>query len=88
MKELPDESVGLIWTDPPYNVGKDYGIYKDNLTDTEYLSWMDLVILEMKRISRSIAMLIPHKYSLAFWNMLGPDYKQIILSWSPEGAIK
>ena len=28
MKEIPDGSIDFFWTDPPYNVGKDYGVYK------------------------------------------------------------
>lgn len=37
LKQLNNGSVDLAWTDPPYNVGKDYGPYKDNLPDDEYL---------------------------------------------------
>jgi site-specific DNA-methyltransferase (adenine-specific) len=33
---LPDNSVDLILTDPPYNKKKDYEVYKDNLTEEEY----------------------------------------------------
>lgn len=86
MKQLPDGCVDLVWTDPPYNVGKDYGIYKDNLPDKDYLNLMAATISEMKRIAQAICMLIPKKYALNFWNMLGPEYQQIIISFSPEGA--
>lgn len=33
-------------------------------------------------------MLVPTKYILRYWNMLGEDYKQIILSWTPEGTFR
>lgn len=33
LKKLPDKSVDLAFIDPPYNVGKDYGISKDNLLE-------------------------------------------------------
>ena len=28
--------VDAAWTDPPYNVGKDYGTCKDNITTEDY----------------------------------------------------
>jgi len=89
MKDIPDGSVDMIWTDPPYNVGKDYGIYKDNLFDEEYLKWCDKWIKEAKRISENkMAIFTPTKYILQYWNMLGEDYKQIILSWTPYGTFR
>ena len=39
MSELPDKSIELITTDPPYNLNKDYGSYQDNLTFNEYLDF-------------------------------------------------
>ena len=85
---MPDECVDLVWTDPPYNVGKNYGFYKDNLSDELYLSWMTDVIKEIKRISKNICIYVPNKYALNYWNMLGPEFKQIILTYSPGGAIR
>ena len=89
MKKMPKNSIDLAWTDPPYNVEKDYGKNKDNLSDKEYLSWLKKVIAELKRVSgNKIAIMVPHKYYLDIWSLLGKDYKQIILSYSPEGAIR
>ena len=39
LKELQRQSVDLIVTSPPYNVGMDYEIYKDNLSWNEYFDW-------------------------------------------------
>jgi site-specific DNA-methyltransferase (adenine-specific) len=36
-------SVDVIVTSPPYNVNKEYGIYKDNKTSGEYLDWLQSV---------------------------------------------
>lgn len=47
MKSLPDNSVKLIITSPPYNIGKQYEHCK---TLEEYLSSMEPVISEMYRI--------------------------------------
>ena len=86
LPELP--KVDLAWTDPPYNVGKDYGIWNDSLPDEEYLSFCSVWITELKRLADEQAIYLPSKYALNYWQMLGPEYKQIILPWTPEGAIR
>lgn len=50
MKDIPDGSVDLIVTSPPYNIGKVYKTYKDNLELEDYLSWCDSWLNELKRI--------------------------------------
>jgi len=47
MKELPDNSVHLMVTSPPYNVGKDYD--KD-MSLTEYLAMLEKVMRETHRV--------------------------------------
>jgi len=37
---LPADSVQLIVTSPPYNLGKDYGTARDDATYQSYLDWM------------------------------------------------
>src|SRR5215207_8534406 len=37
---LPPESVHLIVTSPPYNLGKDYGTARDDATYHQYLDWV------------------------------------------------
>ena len=44
---LPDESIGLAFTSPPYNVGKDYD---DNLSLADYLGLMERVGKEVFRV--------------------------------------
>lgn len=46
MKHIPDESVGLAFTSPPYNVGKDYD---DNLDLSDYLNLIETVGREVYR---------------------------------------
>ncbi len=51
MKKMPSESVGLIATDPPFNIGKNYGgIYKDNKKFDEYMEWCKLWLSECIRL--------------------------------------
>ncbi len=47
MSELPDCSVHLMVTSPPYNVGKEYD---DDLTLNEYLAFLERVWIETRRV--------------------------------------
>ncbi len=47
MSELPDNSVHLMVTSPPYNVGKDYD---DDLSLDEYRQFLKKIWLEVKRV--------------------------------------
>jgi DNA modification methylase len=47
MEELPDNSVHLVVTSPPYNVGKEYD---ENLTLQEYREFLRKVWSEVKRV--------------------------------------
>ncbi len=79
LMRMPDNMVDFMFTDPPYNVGKDYGIYKDNLNETEYIGFMTKVISECKRISSNgIAFLVGGLYIKKFWDMI-PDAKLIVI---------
>lgn len=49
MKQLPDESVHLVITSPPYNVTK---LYDQNLTLKEYLELLEATIKECYRVLR------------------------------------
>lgn len=87
MRTMPDKSVDLAFVDPPYNVGKDYGDYKDNLSGEDYFSWCETWIAELKRVSRRVAIYPPKIHLLWFWNQI-PENHQVICAWSPEGAIR
>ncbi len=39
MNELPPESAQLVFADPPFNLGKKYGVYRDNLPFERYMEW-------------------------------------------------
>lgn len=39
MKTLPDESIDLVVTSPPYNLGIGYEQYRDRLSPEAYLAW-------------------------------------------------
>jgi len=50
MKDLPAESVDLVVTSPPYNLGIKYTKYKDDKSSNEYLDWSCQWMTEVKRV--------------------------------------
>lgn len=51
MKQLPDESIDLIYCDILYNTGKKFKDYDDNLgTPQEAMEWYKPRLIEMKRL--------------------------------------
>ena len=48
--KIPDNSIHLAITSPPYNLDLDYDIYKDDKIYEQYLSWLKEVWLETKRV--------------------------------------
>jgi len=48
--KIVDNSVDLVVTSPPYNIGQDYGIYKDNMTWGKYLKWCRKWLSEIYRV--------------------------------------
>ena len=50
LKKIPDRSINLIVTDPPFNMGKDYGKYKDRLHKPKYLEWCKKWLTECIRV--------------------------------------
>ena len=50
MKLIKDNSIDIIVTSPPYNIGKKYNGYNDERPRDEYLSWMGEVAQESKRV--------------------------------------
>lgn len=50
MKRIPDNSVHLAITSPPYNVGKNYDNHFDQMQYDKYLDWLNNVWAETKRV--------------------------------------
>lgn len=49
LKEVPDESIRLVVTSPPYNIDKPYGTYKDKIALND---WEDLIREVTKEVYR------------------------------------
>lgn len=52
-KKLPDNSIDLCVTSPPYNCGIDYDSWNDSKPWEEYLEWCRAWLTEMKRVLKS-----------------------------------
>jgi DNA modification methylase len=50
MREIESSSIQLIVTSPPYNVGKNYGVYNDSKSKKNYLDYLDAIWVECKRV--------------------------------------
>ena len=50
LREIPDGSIDFVFTDPPYNLGKKYAGYLDDLEIKEYFNWCDQWIAELARV--------------------------------------
>lgn len=50
LKTIPDKSVNLVVTSPPYNIGKPYGRYSDKIPLNEWKDLIDAVTKEVFRI--------------------------------------
>lgn len=63
IKNISDNSIDIVIADPPYNIGKDFGICKDNLGLTEYLEWCDSWINECVRVLKPTGSLYIYGFS-------------------------
>ena len=50
LKQLDDNSIDLIVTSPPYNVGIDYDTWKDKMPWEDYLAWCKKWLSECFRV--------------------------------------
>jgi site-specific DNA-methyltransferase (adenine-specific)/adenine-specific DNA-methyltransferase len=50
MQSLPDECVDLIVADPPYNLNKDFGEWKESERKEEWLAWSKTWLNECERV--------------------------------------
>jgi len=79
MKQMGDKSVNLIITDPPWNVGKDYGTYKDNLSYDKYTALIISLKREWNRIADGKVIIVLGSEILKQWWDVFPEAKIIIV---------
>lgn len=84
LKKLPDNSVDLIITDPPYNLNKDYETTKDNLEFEEYIDFSRNWLNECKRILKStgtIYVFMGMRYIAYIYAILEKELQLNFCSW-------
>lgn len=47
LDDLQDETIDCVVTSPPYNIGKDYEVDKDNKGRLEYMNWINRVFYKV-----------------------------------------
>jgi len=49
MRRMPGETVDVVVTSPPYNLGVKYSVYDDGISREEYLDWLEEWSLTVRR---------------------------------------
>ena len=77
-RDIPSDSVDLVFADPPFNLGKDYpSKMNDNLVEREYLNWSFLWASECARILKPGGSFF--LFNLPRWNLaLGAHLHSIL----------
>ena len=60
MRKIPDNSIDMTFADPPFNLNKKYGNYKDKKSSNEYLEWCNQWLTEMVRITKPTGSIFVH----------------------------
>ncbi len=84
MVKMPDKSVRLIVTDPPYNLNKDYGNNQDNLEFKEYLDFSRQWLKEAHRIlteDGTIYVFMGMRYISYVYSILEQELNMTFNSW-------
>ncbi len=67
LKRYPDNSVDLVFADPPYNLDKKYSSYDDERENKRYIEWCNAWLSEYVRILKSTGSL--YVLNLPRWTM-------------------
>jgi site-specific DNA-methyltransferase (adenine-specific) len=91
LKAIPDATIDMIFADPPFNLGKDYGKnISDNLKRGEYLTWSRHWLTECVRVLKPGASLFVFNLPIwlieygAFLNANGMSFRHWIACRMPK----
>lgn len=79
MKRIPGSSIPLIITDPPYNVGLNYGVHNDKMPRDEYLQFLYERFIEMARVLSDRGLL---------YISVTTELSMILYSWREEAGLE
>ncbi len=90
MKKIPGNSIDMTFADPPFNLNKKYGNYKDQKASEDYIKWCEQWLNEMVRITKPSGSILVHnipKWLVYFANHLNKIavFKHWI-AWDSMGA--
>lgn len=60
LKSIPNDSVDMAFADPPFNLKKKYGAYKDDLNVSAYIEWCDQWIYQLVRVTKPTGSIFVH----------------------------
>ncbi len=84
LQRIPDKSINLIVTDPPYNLNKDYGNNQDKLEFDEYLDFSRKWLTEAKRVLKddgTIYVFMGMRYISYIYDILEKELGMHFNSW-------
>lgn len=84
LKNIPDRSVNLIVTDPPYNLNKDYGNNQDKLEFDSYIEFSRQWLSEAKRVlsdDGTLYVFMGMRYISYIYNILEQELGMNFNSW-------
>lgn len=89
MKHIPENSVDLVFADPPFNLRKKYSKYIDKKSEEDYINWCRTWLHELVRITKPAGAIFVHNiprwltYFAAILNEIA-HFKNWI-AWSAPG---
>jgi len=90
MREIPDDSIDMTFADPPFNLKKGYGFYKDDKNVDDYLAWCKKWIHRMVEITKPTGSIFVHnipKWLIYFASYLNEKaYFKHWIAWDAVGA--
>ena len=87
LSTIPDSAAALTVTDPPYNVGKDYGGWCDQMPAGEYEEFIQQVVAESYRTSQRQAWLLPKRH-LGLFSALYPGGHLVVIRRGARGPYR
>ena len=79
--------VDAVVTDPPYNVGQDYGTHNDSMTDGEYRHWAQARVQMCLEMAQHQFWVAP-RAKLDFWQSLLPGNHLVVITRGARGPVR